>query len=179
MEVTNLKDLVDIVRQSRERTADVFPLPSIDDCIDFAITEAAEYIDAKKRENPIYKRNNSKEHSPRKELGQCGYMIASALIQHDGRIYDPYADWNDANYGSDPCIHGVIYQLVTWTFAGATPMYYIINGMFEWKELCLFVGYDPAELLRETCAAFEAKHLPQKPVYPVLTAEEAAAQGGR
>lgn len=171
--MTNLKDLVDIVRQSRERTADVFPLPIIDDCIDFAITEAAEYIDAKKRENPIYKRNNSKEHSPRKELGQCGYMVASALMQMDKSM-------SMQTYYEEGSVHEAIYWLCLYRmeFDGGC----VVDALGNYVLVCESNGWEPAELLRETCTAFETKHLSfaqRKPLYPVLTAEEAAAQGGR
>ena len=188
--MTTLADLVDIVRQSRERTAGVFPLPDTWDCVDYAITEIGETIDTQLRmKRNGDKRNHDKQATPeheRMELGQVGYMLASALMQEScgewgcgrdvlGRINRPYglrlvlkelslaAHWHE--------IYGVGDALLQW---GVT-----VERHYD---------YNPADLLRETCAAFEAKHLPVvrgydfEPVgklfrYPVLSAEDAAKQG--
>ena len=34
------------------------------------------------------------------------------------------------------------------------------DALQVYVNLCVAEGYNPADLLRETCAAFEAKHLP-------------------
>ena len=91
--MTTLADLVEIVRASRERTDSVFPLPDVGSCIDYAITEAGEYLDAILRDKRNGdKRNNSKDHDARKEWGQCGYMICSAIIQTNTDHLDRF-DW--------------------------------------------------------------------------------------
>jgi len=154
-----LDTLVEIVRVSRERTAGVFPLPTVDDCIDFAITEAAEYIDALKRENATYKRNNDKEHSTRKEWAQCGYMICSAIIQIDTSHLDAL-DWEPYI----PVTEGNMYVVITRLCDVRTGLAFeenpTIDALDHWQAFAVKCGYDPADLLRETCAAFEAKHLP-------------------
>jgi hypothetical protein len=67
---------------SRQRTAATFPLPSVLDCIRYAITELAEYDDALLRaERTGDKRNNDKAHDARSELGQALYMLLSAAVQ--------------------------------------------------------------------------------------------------
>lgn len=156
--MTTLAELVDIVRQSRERTAGVFPLPTVDDCIDFAITEAAEYIDALKRENAAYKRNNDKEHSTRKEWAQTGYMICSAIIQQNTDHLDRF-DWEPYITAAEGSVYVVIARLCdirSGTTVDENPTVDALDWWNAYAELC---GYDPADLLRETCAAFEAKHL--------------------
>lgn len=159
--MTTLYDYVEIVRDSRERTAGVFPLPTVDDCIDFAITEAAEYIDALKRENAAYKRNNDKEHSTRKEWAQCGYMICSAIIQIDTSHFDDM-DWKpyiDADQGN---VYVVISRLcdIRTGLAWMNNENPHVDALDDWQAFAVKCGWNPADLLRETCAAFEAKHLP-------------------
>ena len=159
--MTTLYDYVEIVRDSRERTAGVFPLPTVDDCIDFAITEAAEYIDALKRENAAYKRNNDKEHSTRKEWAQCGYMICSAIIQIDTSHFDDM-DWEPYITAKQGNVYVVISRLCDIR-TGLAWMNYEnphVGVLDDWQAFAVKCGYDPADLLRETCAAFERKHLP-------------------
>ena len=184
-----LATLVDIVRQSRERTAGVFPLPTVDDCIDFAITEAAEYIDALKRENAAYKRNNDKEHSTRKEWSQTGYMICSAIIQIDTHHLDA-ADWEPYIDAAQGNVYVVISRLcdIRNGLAWMNHENPHVDVLDEWHAFAVKCGWNPADLLRETCAEFEAKHLSvvrgydfepagQLFRYPVLSAEDAQAQG--
>ena len=149
--MTTLADLVEIVRTSRERTAGVFPLPTVDDCIDFAITEAAEFIDALKRENAAYKRNNDKAHNKRSELGQAAYMVCSALIQ----LPD---DALQMSYAGDESIHDMIIWLCLYRAAEDETA--LPDALQVYVNLCRHEGWNPAALLRETCAAFERKHLP-------------------
>ena len=144
-----LADLVEIVRASRERTDSVFPLPTIEDCIDFAITEAAEYIDALKRENDTYKRNNDKAHNKRNELGQAAYMVCSAFIQM------PPAAIQFSYAGEES-----IYDMIMWLCLVRTnDEDSLPDALQVYVNLCMAEGYNPADLLRETCAAFERKHL--------------------
>ena len=158
--MTTLADLVAIVRESRWRTNDVFPLPDVDSCIDYAITEAGEYLDAVLREKRDGdKRNNDKAHNKRNEWGQCGYMICSAIIQQktdhldrlDWEAYVPVAEGN---------LYVVIARLCdirTGLAQGDPPT---VDALDQWNAYAELCGWNPEELLRETCAAFEAKHLP-------------------
>ena len=171
-----LYDLVEIVRESRERTNDVFPLPNVDDCIDFAITEAGEYLDALKRENTTYKRNNDKAHNARNEWGQTGYMIASAIIQTDTDHLDRL-DWEPYVPAAEGNLYVVIARLCDIRTGLRVDENPLIDAFDQWNAYAELCGYYPADLLRETCAAFEAKHLRQPFRYPVLSAEEAAQQG--
>lgn len=148
--MTTLAELVDIVRQSRERTAGVFPLPTVDDCIDFAITEAAEYIDALKREDATYKRNNDKAHNKRSELGQAAYMVCSAFIQMPPETLQ-------RSYEGDETIYDMLMWLCLYRTAEDETA--LPDALQVYVNLCAYNGWNPAELLRETCAAFEAKHL--------------------
>ena len=147
MDVTNL---VEIVRQSRERTAGVFPLPDVAGCVDYAITEAGETLDAKLRmERNGDKRNHEKERNMRKEWGQTGYMIASAIIQ----IPDCEMEVPDFAGGIYVLIYALAMSRITDDYG------YLTESIASWYEVCGDNLWQPAELLTETCAAFERKHL--------------------
>ncbi len=149
--MSNLQELVEIVRESRERTNSVFPLPDVDSCIDYAITEAGEYLDAilrEKRNND--KRNRAKAHDARKELGQAAYMVCSAFIQMPDEAIQ-------LSYEGDESIYDMLMWLCLYRTAldeTALP-----DALQVYINLCMAEGYNPADLLRETCAAFEHKHL--------------------
>lgn len=152
----NLKLLVDEVQESRARMAGVFPLPVASDCIDYAITEAAEYLDALLRERRAGdKRNNDKAHDARKELGQCGYMICSAVMQTDTSRLDEI-DWE-----TQPFAFVSIYDVLeTLCDVQSPPSDYLeIDALDIWHAFAEHCGWNPAELIRETCADFERKHL--------------------
>ena len=178
--MTTLAELVDIVRQSRERTDSVFPLPDVDSCIDYAITEAGEYLDAVLREKrDADKRNRDKAHDARKELGQAAYMVCSAFIQMPPETLQ-------MSYEGDETIYDMLMWLCLYRTADDETA--LPDALQVYVNLCDYNGWNPADLLRETCAAFEAKHLPVvrgydfEPVdklfrYPVMSAEEAAKQG--
>lgn len=72
-----------IVLRSRNRLDGCFPWPqTLIANAEYALTEAAEYLDALLRiRRSTDKRNRNKDHDPLKELGQCGYMIASGLLR--------------------------------------------------------------------------------------------------
>jgi len=176
--MSNLQELVEIVRASRERTNGVFPLPDVNSCIDYAITEAAEHLDAVLRERRNGdKRNNDKQHNPRKEWGQCGYMIASAIIQVPN--IDSYDNDDFEAYESPD---NVTLHLAISFFCNVrddatdrdTPE---LDALDFWHAFAVKCGWNPADLLSETCADFERKHLRAPSVCPVLSAEQAAAQG--
>lgn len=154
--MSNLQELIEIVRASRERTNGVFPLPDGDSCIDYAITEAGEYLDAVLRERRNGdKRNNDKQHNPRKEWGQCGYMIASAIIQT--RIPDDYTvtEWLDRI-----SIYTFVANLCDIQDGRQTGKDTNMVALDMWSHLAIKWGWDAAELMAETCDAFECKHIP-------------------
>lgn len=165
--MSNLKELVEIVRASRERTNGVFPLPDVDSCIDYAITEAGEYLDALLRERRRRDlRNNEKDHDARREWGQCGYMILSALIQMPPEAMN-------ISYTGDESVYDMLLWLCLYRTADDETA--LSDALQVWVNLCDREGWDAADLLHETCQAFEAKHGPKKIPYPVLSAEEAEA----
>jgi hypothetical protein len=174
--MSNLQELVEIVRASRERTNGVFPLPDVDSCIDYAITEAGEYLDAVLREQRNGdKRNNDKQHNPRKEWGQCGYMIASAIMQMPE--FDDYdsGDWIPLERPELNSVYTLLILLceIKEVFTNRAE----VDALDIWHAFTVQCGWNPADLLTETCADFERKHLRAPFVYPVLSAEQAAAQG--
>jgi hypothetical protein len=160
--MSNLKELVEIVRASRERTAEYFPLPDIKACIDYAITEAAEHLDAVLREKRNGdKRNNAKEHDARKEWGQCGYMVASAIIQDtDNRFVDEDWFWDFTAWPGCENVYTLLVYMAGIQAGLSKHDFRYINTLDKWDAASRDLGYDSAELLRETCAAFEAKHIP-------------------
>jgi hypothetical protein len=64
----------------RREMAAYFPTPNQADSLAFAFTEIAEAVDATLRQNPVYKRNNTKEHSVERELAQCAMMLLTAVL---------------------------------------------------------------------------------------------------
>jgi hypothetical protein len=150
----DLSQLVSIVRESRSMTAMVFPLPDVDGCVDYAITEAGETLDAMLREKRTGdKRNNSKQSDVRKEWGQCGYMIASAMIQLQAVPLQASAEDDTSLYVAT----GILCDFRRG-YCGTS---WLANALVNWHAVCENNGWDAAELMAETCNAFERKHLPE------------------
>ena len=150
----DLSNLVSIVRESRSTTAMVFPLPDVAGCIDYAITEAGETLDAMLREKRIGdKRNNVKESDVRREWGQCGYMIASAMFQIDG------CSMITPNVGGT--VYTVLVALCSYRMSPFGTIEWLTDALGDWKSICDDNGWTAAELMAETCTAFERKHLPE------------------
>jgi len=145
----NLAEYVGIVAGSRARTAHVFPLPDVPGCVDYAICEAGETIDAILRERRRNdKRNNERQVNSRIEWGQCGYMIASGLMQTE---YDLHT------YAHEQY---TLYQVLFFLALEAVEMDgSLVDAMAAWVVYCQWCEWNPAELLRDTCADFERKHL--------------------
>ena len=150
----NLGHLVSIVKESRDLTAMVFPLPDVAGCVDYAITEAGEYIDAIKREERTGdKRNNDKAHNKRHEWGQCGYMIASAMIQIPDCEMESDNSWSD--------VYTVLELLCGFQKFPSEIGWHLADALEVWSHAGSANGWDAAHLLMDTCTAFEHKHLPE------------------
>jgi hypothetical protein len=145
----NIAELVGIVAGSRARTNLAFPLPDVSGCVDYAICEAAEAIDARLRQKRNGdKRNNERQVNERIEWGQCGYMIASGLMQTDYELQ---------GYVSDG---GTVYDVLHWLAQEAVEAdSSLVDAMIDWVIVCQFEEWEPAQLLRDTCAEFERKHI--------------------
>lgn len=155
------------VRQSRELTAATFPLPSVLDCIRYAITELAEYDDALLRqERTGDKRNNDKAHDPRNELGQALYMLLSAAVQikedRNFTILTPVSRVvcyvNSLRLAAD-LLRSVAGNGHTWVIHDQ-----IFGAYVEVARLANTHGWPVDVLIDDTCAAFEAKHAPAREV---------------
>jgi hypothetical protein len=161
------------VQLSRQRTAATFPLPSVLDCIRYAITELAEYDDALLRaERQGDKRNNDKAHDARGELGQALYMLLSAAVQlsyrpiRNGRKQKSIGvDYADALFSlanilawmrHEECGDLDRYQrnVLQHTAASFDTAYL---RMCRIAESC---GWNVDALVDDACAKFEAKHAP-------------------
>lgn len=68
----------DIVWTYRNRLERAWPTPPVEDALRFAVTEAAEVIDAELRINPTYARNNDKDLDPLDEVADCLMMLITA-----------------------------------------------------------------------------------------------------
>ena len=77
--MTTIQELHREVWAFRREMAAYFPTPNQADSLAFAFTEVAEAVDATLRQNPLYKRNNTKEHSVERELAQCAMMLLTAV----------------------------------------------------------------------------------------------------
>lgn len=151
----NLGHLVSIVQESRNLTALVFPLPDVDDCVDYAITEAGEYLDAvlrAKRQGD--KRNNDKAHDKRHEWGQCGYMIASAIIQEAEDLIDATSETPTGRQS----VYTVVDCLCCYRLSSDPN--WLVDALYGWWEVCENEGFGTLGMMQETCTAFERKHLP-------------------
>lgn len=76
-----------IVSDYRARLSNVWPTPPPLDALKFAVTEAAEVIDAELRTNPSYARNNDKDLDPLDEVADCLMMLVTAM-DSDYHRYD-------------------------------------------------------------------------------------------
>ena len=153
-------DVLERVGSSRMMLEGKFPYPSAVDCMRYAIQEMAEYDDARMREDqPDHKRNNERTPDPRKELGQAGYMILSAMLKVEGCRADFESEYKDK-----ACLYGaVVRELGDAISEGTITRIYVTTNLdwalAYWKELCTLHGWDVDDLITETCEAFEAKHL--------------------
>lgn len=150
----NLHGLVSIVQESRDLTALAFPLPDVAGCVDYAITEAGETLDAilsEKRRGD--KRNHDKDRNIRKEWGQCGYMIASAMIQI------PECPMETPNAGGS--VYTVLVALCSYRMSPSGAVEWLTDALCDWASICDDNDWSAAELIAETCTAFERKHLPE------------------
>ena len=70
-----------MIETFRDESKAYFPEPPVDICIEYAITELAEALDASLRLNPRFKRNNHRNISVEDELMDALFMVTSAYIQ--------------------------------------------------------------------------------------------------
>lgn len=76
------KELHEEVQAWRASVQHCFPTPTDGDALSFAVTEAAEALDAELRQNTAYKRNQDKAHSVERELTQCALMLLTPKNKH-------------------------------------------------------------------------------------------------
>lgn len=159
-----LKDLIDVVRESRMKTNPYYPMPDIEKSFRFAFTECGEFEDALLRKEPGFVRNNSKEVNARAEYGQVGYMIATAMFQ---LVDDPEHSYDNMDYTRR--IHYVtrpndedVYDVVVFLINAIRREEYAHDTLSAWANSCYGYGCDPMELLIETCKAVEEKRIPAK-----------------
>lgn len=156
-------DCLERVGSSRLMLEGKFPYPSAVDCMRYAIQEMAEFDDARMREDqPDHKRNNERQPDARKELGQAGYMVLSALLLDKGNDYPGFM------YVA-PGKPVELWAAAVMNVASAIGFYEAdakedgaVDAWYAWvvmKDLMMARGWDPMQLITETCEAFEAKHL--------------------
>lgn len=75
-----VEELVEEVREFRERMGERFLTPDPMTSILFALTEVGEAIDARLREDPRWKRNREKDHDFPRELAQALLMTLTAMM---------------------------------------------------------------------------------------------------
>lgn len=151
----------------------VLPYPDEIGCIIHCTGEATEYRDARRRvEHPEEKRNNGKQHDPRKELGQCAYMLLSGLLYRsewiEGDLFYPpeESDAVETEYIYF-CLLQSISDLALVILDDLEIDTVLREYRFAWEGIALLAkyhGWDVAELIEDTCADFERKHL--EPVGP-------------
>lgn len=160
------------VELSRKRTeGSALTLPDPYTCARYGLTEGAECDDANLRLDRTGDfRNNARNDDPRKEWGQCGYMILSALIQlpNAQHIYAKVGDRLHTLYELEPrpmrwyastmnCLAQYLIEHVTlhpFAVSGQS----LCWAFMYWAQYATLRGWEPAKLIDETCTAFEAKH---------------------
>jgi len=148
------------VQQSRQLTAATFPLPSVLDCIRYAITELAEYDDAMLRaERTGDKRNNDKAHDPRSELGQALYMLLSAAVQRSTPLHT-VVSWRLADPGYITAMVMLCEVAQCIMDSNCTPTLHMDYAYTAMIVLAATNGWNVDALIDDTCAAFERKHAP-------------------
>jgi hypothetical protein len=157
-------DVLERVGSSRLMLEGKFPYPSAVDCMRYAIQEMAEYDDAMMRAyQPDHKRNNERQPDPRKELGQAGYMILSAMLYFEKDF--PYQSWGAIGGDAIALWAGVVSNVASAIHPDPE---FADEGVdagdlgLAWdccKALMHLNGWDIDALITETCEAFEAKHM--------------------
>lgn len=159
------------VRLSRSLTNATFPLPAPLDCVRYAITELAEMDDALLRmERAGDKRNNTRNTDPRAEMGQCGYMLLSALVQLPGAgpkaIEDRVLAISSARttyftlLGDLAAVGQEMERGVEDGSGGTLRRAATLLGI-AWRNfsrLACLHGWSVDDLIEDACAAFEARH---------------------
>jgi hypothetical protein len=74
-----LRECHRIVWQYRAELKDVWPTPTTEDALLFALTELGEAVDAHLRSKPQYVRNRDKDLSVLDELADCAMMVLTAI----------------------------------------------------------------------------------------------------
>ena len=77
---SDVLDLYNLVRAWRKANADRFPMPSFDDSVRFAFTEAGELVDAVLRMNPKYSRNHDTVRDIFREAADLVFMLLTAYL---------------------------------------------------------------------------------------------------
>jgi hypothetical protein len=157
-------ELLEYIAAERAALAGCYPLPSPLDCVRYALTELGEYEDAMLRaERTGDKRNHSKPHDARRELGQVGEMLGAAWVQKpaffqcDEHDLDQAAQRIRINQVASMLMliadslqalavrHSVVPMIVLWSFD-------------VWIGLCTWHGWDAHALLVERYAQVREKH---------------------
>ena len=140
----NLPRMHAMVWQFREDTQGAFPVPNKQDSLRFAVTEAAEALDAHLRNNGTYKRNRDKDHSEQREWAQCLMMLCTA--------YGPRAFygewWPDDNVTIDDAVFAVA---LAHRYGGTD----IVNAI---RTVCQYCGDGIEDELAQALDALREKH---------------------
>ena len=162
-----------MVAEHRAASAGYYPMPATGDNAIYAIEETDEYLDARMRSRPSdHKRNNDRQPDPAEELGQMGYMIASAAISLAAGDDEPAA-YPDELAAAIAANMATTLRLLGDRQPGAARIA-IDGALSAWVHLCSLTGHDPAELLSAVAAKIDRKHKPAPDLW--TTAEPAQAE---
>ena len=148
-------------RYSRNCTNDDFPLPTVMDCLFYAHSESGETASSLMYvRRPGDKRNNNRDRDPRREWGQCGYMLISAWIQlrrEDTFVFAGLHAENtlDTAYASAA---GAIVTALESAIYGDQNGLELYNAIEAWQHVCVVADWNADQLIDEVCAEFERKH---------------------
>lgn len=158
--LSTLQDCHAMVWALRRELGNRWPTPSTQDSLRFAVTEAAEALDALLRRNPIYARNSDREMSVNAELADCAMMLLTAMGETWWKFFDER--WID-----DEVTHPVTIDLIVRETANATvdwaeeqrpKTFYRMSASYALIDIAIYPGLDLRTELAARLDRIRRKH---------------------
>lgn len=166
--IGNAKMLARVEEAWRQLAGTAFLQPDVVGSVRYAITEGAETDDANMREERAGDaRNNARNMDSRKEWGQAGFMLLTAVMQVKANggglvLAEKYPAFNQPPawlYGAFMgCLANYVQEVATnHPFAKSGQS--LAFAWLYWRQYAEARGWHAYDLIDETCRAFEAKHV--------------------
>lgn len=151
--------LLEAERAHRAQMATLNPaygMPPVMDAFWFCLTELAELLEARLRNQPQYARTNIKTFNERAEMGDLLRMLATAQLAMEGKKSDAVSEMDYEL--------AVISQSIGWAAIHAADRYKnaakedVEQAISHCIRYCKLQGWDAVELQREVHERVVAKH---------------------